>query len=405
MTAQPSVTEARAADEAPSGGVGPSWLPALRGALPTWVGSRLAVAVLSIVGGWLIRPGAGDERPGFLEQWDHWDVGLFRKVAEFGYFSHAYKDLTEPFFPGMPFLMRVVHLVVRDWIAAGLLVSFLAGAVASVMLWRLAEEESGPVAARRAVLYLVLFPYAVFLFAGYSESLFLAFAVSAWWAARHDRWLLAGVLGAAAAATRITGVVFAAALAVQYLTQRLGSRPASVPLLSRASLRRVIALDAVWLLLPAVPVYAYFAFLHSRTGHWDAYSRALKTGWGRDTVSPVQALRTTWGQAQNVHQSAQFLWSWRAELLAMLIGVVLTVALLVARRWGEATYVGLNVALLSTSSYYASGVRALMVWFPAYLLLARCSLRWRWLHEPLAWVSGALMAGIALAFSQGSWLG
>ena len=31
------------------------------------------------------------------------------------------------------------------------------------------------------------------------------------------------------------------------------------------------------------------------------------------------------------------------------VGVALTVLLILARRWGEASYVGLNIALLSTS--------------------------------------------------------
>lgn len=380
----------------PDGG----WREAVRGALPIWLGSRLAVAILSVVGGWLITPGNGAQRPPFLTLWDRWDVGLFRKVAEFGYFSSAYRDLTEPFLPGMPLVMRVVHLLTRDWIAAGLLVSLVAGGVASVMLWRLAAQESGPVAGRRAVLYLVLFPYAVFLFAGYSEALFLACVTSSWWAARQQRWWLAGLLAAGATATRITGAVFAVALAVEYLTQRPRADSGG-----RALRARLLSPDVLWLALPAVPLYAYFAYLHAHTGHWDAYSRALTAGWGRSTVSPVQAFQTTLDQARNYQQSAQFLWSWRAEILALLLGLVLTVVLLAARRWGEATYVGLNVALLSTSSYYASGTRAVLVWFPAYLLLARLSLRRRWLHESVLWVTAPLMAGITIAFSQGSWIG
>jgi hypothetical protein len=399
------VTADSVAAAAPPPGDAPGWRRAIAGALPTWIGSRIALALLSVVAGWLIRPGNGDERPGFLEQWDRWDVGLFRKVAEFGYFSPAYKDLTEPFFPGQPMLMRAVHLLVRDWIATGLIVSLVAGGVASVMLWRLAAEENGPVAGRRAVLYLVLFPYAVFLFAGYSEAVFLAFVTSSWWAARQERWWLAGLLAAGATATRITGAVFAVALVVQYISQRVAARPAGAAVTSRGTLQRVFSPEALWLALPALPVFAYFSYLHSRTGHWDAYTRALETGWGRTSVSPLRAFNTTWDQATNYHQSAQFLWSWRAELLAMLLGVLLTVVLLVVRRWGEATYVGLNVALLSTSSYYASCTRSALVWFPLYLLLARWSLSRRWLHEAVVWVCAPLMFGIALAFSQGSWIG
>ena len=361
---------------------------AMFGALPVWVASRVAVALVSLVGMWTVRSGNANDLPSFARIWDRWDVGLYTKVARFGYFSDAYPDNTEPFFPGMPSAMRIVHLFVPDWIVAGLVVSFVAGAVACVALWRLAAEENGPDAGGRAVLYLVVFPYAVFLFAGYSEALFLAFAVTAWLAARHDRWWLAGLLAAGASATRLTGLCLAAGLAVEYLVRR-----------------RRLGRDVFALALPAVPVVAYMTFLHSKTGHWDSYSRAQREHWGRDTVSPLDAFTNMWRLARNSNQSAAFLWSWRAEILAVLLGVTLTLWLLYARRFGEATYVGTNTAILSVSSFYASGVRAAMVWFPLYLLLSRVTIRRDWLHSAIVWVCAPLMAAFTITFTTGSWVG
>lgn len=368
-----------------------AWRQAAAQALPLWVGTRVAVVLLTLGAGWLLPAGDRGPHPRFLDQWHHWDTDLFRKVAQFGYFSPHYPDRAEAFFPGQPLAMRLVHLVVPDWIAAGMVVAAVAGAVATAALYRLGREDGGPEVGRRAVLYLVLFPYAVFLFAGYSEALFLAFATTAWLAARHDRWWLAGILAAGASTTRITGVALAAALGVEYLVRR-----------GWKGLRQKAVLGVF---LPAVPVVAYFGYLHARTGHWDAYARALKEGWGRDTVAPWTALHNTWHLATGGGSNRPFLWSWRAELLAMAVGVAVTVALLLARRWGEATFVGVNVLVLSTSTYYASAVRALLVWFPAFLLLARLSTRVRWLHPVLLTVFAPLCALTVLAFTEGTWLG
>lgn len=366
------------------------WRRAAAEALPLWLGTRVAVVLLTLGAGWLLPAGDRGSHPRFLDQWHHWDTDLFRKVAQWGYFSPHYPDRAEAFFPGQPLAMRLVHLVVPDWIAAGMVVAAVAGAVATMALYRLGEED-GPEVARRSVLYLVLFPYAVFLFAGYSEALFLAFATTAWLAARRDRWLLAGLLAAGASTTRITGVALGAALGVEYLTRR--------------GWRGFKSSDVLGVLLPAVPVVVYFSYLHGRTGHWDAYARALKEGWGRDTVAPWTALHNTWDLATGSGQSRPFLWSWRAELIAMAVGVVVTVVLLLARRWGEATFVGVNVLVLSTSTYYASSVRALLVWFPAFLLLARTSTRVRWLHPAVVTVFAPLSALMVLAFTAGTWLG
>lgn len=372
---------------APAGG----WRRAAAASLPLWVGTRVAAVLLTLGAGWLLPAGDRGPHPRFLDQWHHWDTDLFRKVAELGYFSPHYADRTEAIFPGQPLAMRLVHLLVPDWIASGMVVSALAGAVACVALYRLAQQESGDEGGRRAVLYLVLFPYAVFLFAGYSEALFLAFATTAWLAARRDVWWLAGLLAAGATSTRITGVALGLGLGVEFLRRR--------------GWRALVSRDVLALTLPAVPVLAFFAYLRAHTGHWDAYARAESVGWGRHTVNPWTALQTTWHLATNPAQSRAFQWSWRAELLAMAAGVLVTVVLLVLHRWGEATFVGLNVALLSTSAYYASGVRALLVWFPAFLLLSRASLRVRWLHPVLLTVFAPLSALAVLAFTEGTWLG
>jgi hypothetical protein len=199
-------------------------------------------------------------------------------------------------------------------------------------------------------------------------------------------------------------VVFGAALAVQYLTQRArggAGREAG----ARAAFRRVARPEIGWLALPVVPVVAYLAYLRTYTGRWDSYQVALREGWGRDTISPITTFTNTLAQARNLDQGADYLWSARAEILAVLLGVVLTAVLLLQRRYGEATFVGLNVSLLSVTTYYASSVRALMVWFPVYLLLARLTARRDGLHLLVVSVCAPLLLVTSIAFHQGSWLG
>ncbi len=367
---------------------------AARGALPIWLASRLAVLITSLAAVRIIHTSAADRSPRLLEAWYHWDTALFIKVAQFGYLSPAYPDRTEVDFPGMPLALRAVHLVLRSWVGSGLLISLVAGSVASLALWQLAEDERRG-SGRVAVAAMVVFPYAVFLFAGYSEGLFLGFATAAWLAARRQHWLLACLLGAGATGTRITGVAFGAALAVEYLTQR---RRAA------GSWRHALDRRAPLLLVPALPVIAYLAYLHARTGHWDAYARAQREGWGRTLATPWAGWVSTWHQALNVHQGSDYLWYWRAELCATLVGILLTALLLRDHRWGEATYVGLNLVIMTSSSYYASGIRAVLVWFPLYLLAARALHRRPRMQLLGLCVCAPLMAAATAGFVNGAWL-
>jgi hypothetical protein len=381
--------------------------PAVLAVLGTWLASRVAVLVVSLLGARTGRSTSATRVPDLVQLWDHWDVGLFVKVAAFGYLAPEYADRTEVDLPGLPIALRLVQPFVGNWVVAGLVVSLVAGLVASAALWRLtvddamreadrttpgpAEEDRG----RRAVLLLVCFPYAVFLFAGYSEGLFLAFATTAWVAARRERWLLAGLLTAGATATRVLGLALLAAIWVEYVGTALRARSGTGTVPGR---RR--AVDVLGLVLPVVPLVAFLGYFQARTGHWDAYTRAMGEQWGRAVSLPWHGFLVTWRQAGNPDQATSFQVFWWAEILAVLVGVWLTVVLLRSRRWGEATYVGVGTLMMSCSSYWASGVRAVLIFFPLYLVLARR----RAVLVPYLWICAPAAAVFVVAFTSGVWV-
>jgi Mannosyltransferase (PIG-V) len=176
-------------------------------ALAVWAGSRVVLLLISL--GAL----ASQHGTSWLGLWQLWDWDRYLTIAQYGYTSGkgpAYDSDIVAFFPGYPLLLRAVHFVVRNWVVSGLLISLVAGAVACIALSRLAAFEwrarlphdddhgasdgSGR-AAVTAVLLLVCAPAAIFLAAGYTESLFLALAIPAWLAARRRHWIPAATRG------------------------------------------------------------------------------------------------------------------------------------------------------------------------------------------------------------------
>jgi hypothetical protein len=365
----------------------------VRESLPLWVASRVAVALLSLSAARVSTDGPPAEVESFTELWDRWDVGLFTKVARHGYLAPEYDDHTEVDFPAFPIAIRLAQLLVRDWIVAGLLVVFVAGAVAAAALWRLAADEVGPRDARFAVVSLIAFPYAVFLFAGYSEAVFLAFAAASWLAARRGRWWPAGLLGAGAAATRVTGIPFCLALIVAYVVAR---RRSGQPVFARPALAVVI--------LPPLPVLGFVAYLRARTGHWDAYTVAMREGWDRGVDQPWNGWSTTWTAAFDDTAPTTFVWFFRGELAAVVLGALLTLVLARSRRWGETVFLGATTVLMSCTNYYASGIRTILVAFPLYLLLARVAARRRRFAPAYVWVCTPVAAAFVVAFTQGHWV-
>ena len=139
--------------------------------------------------------------------WERFDGLWFLRIATKGYVSG---DGSAAFFPMYPLAIRAVSFLVGGHpLAASLIVSNLAFLGALIVLYFLTSSELSKSAARKAVLYLSVFPTSFFFLAPYSESLFLLLSVGSFWAARRRKWPLAGALGALAAATRSLGILIA----------------------------------------------------------------------------------------------------------------------------------------------------------------------------------------------------
>ena len=124
---------------------------------------------------WLRDPAHAEVLHGFLkralEPWAHWDGVWFIRIAVDGYGAHAQ---SQAFFPLYPLLVRGVAVVTgHNYVVAGLVVSLACYAGVMVVLFKLAQALLGPRVALWSVVFISVFPTALFFQAVYSESLFL----------------------------------------------------------------------------------------------------------------------------------------------------------------------------------------------------------------------------------------
>jgi hypothetical protein len=208
-----------------------------------------------------------------------WDGAWLLAIAEFGYrdvppehvdaFGARTPQTPLGFFPGYPAAVAALGLLTGgNLVAAGLLVSALAGVAAAYALTRLGELVPG--GSRRAGLLLTaLFaaaPMGVVLSMTYTEALFCALAGWALVAVLQERWLLAGACTGAAGLVRPTAValVLAVGLAatVAVVQRRDGWRP--------------------WLgaVVAASGLLGYLGYVGVRTGSVTGWSEIQRTGWG-----------------------------------------------------------------------------------------------------------------------------
>lgn len=353
-----------------------------RGALGLWAGVHVPLLVLAWAAGWVYRS-TPDDVP-VSGAFEHWDAAIYANIARYGYFSPHSTPHSIAFFPGFPLVLAAAHVILRNWVLTELVVSGVAGCFAVVSLARLAGN-------RGAVLYLLAMPAAVFLAVGYTESLFLAFAIPAWREATRDRWYRAALLAGLAGVVRPDGVFLTAALAVMALTTR-GRRWDRL-------------LNAATACLAVTGPAMYESYLWASTRTWNAWSGAMQAGWDLHQVTPVTAFKNTWWASFGHPYGADFGWEFQIEFASMAVIVLATLLFLWRRRWPEAVYCGLAAVSLGTETWYTTSMRTLLVLFPVWIALSRMEARRHWVRSAYLWVCAPLAAVVGLLFLAYQWAG
>ncbi len=211
-----------------------------------------------------------------FQHWDGWDASLYATIAREGYHS-----LWMAAFP--PLLPVIEHTI---WIStsvppaiAGLVVANIAELGAFGFFHTLVARESDQATARRALIYLAIFPTSFFLALPYTESLFLFLSVGVFLAVRDKRWIIAGALVSLATLTRQTGILLCIPLLVEYWRAWRAGPPGRKP--------RDLGSFLLALSLPVMAELGWYLYVYERFGTFAATSQAEQQDWGRGLALPI----------------------------------------------------------------------------------------------------------------------
>jgi hypothetical protein len=300
----------------------------------------------------------------FWDTFARWDSGYFEGIARSGYAPLAGGRSNIAYFPVYPLLIRAVaRLFGRQHAAfyiSGIAIAWLSFVLAMVALYHLARLDLPPPRAARAVLLTMIFPFSFFFGVAYSESTFLLFVVLAFHGFRTRRWLLGGLCGAVATATRVPGVMILPALGW------LAWRQAQPTVRDRGY-------AAAGLVLAASGVGAYSLYIYQRTAQPFEWAATLER-WGyypggAPWTAPVSLVRQL-----VVHPYLYLTTNPMAvyDTLYGVTGILFAVMVpLVWRRFGAAYGLFMLLSLwLPLSSGVFEGIgRYCSVLFPAFLWL------------------------------------
>lgn len=155
-------------------------------------------------------------RSGFIYTfpWANFDGIHYLNIATQGYTTDA------RFMPFYPFIIKLLAYLIPSPFLSGFAISNIFFLTSLFVLKKLLKFDYENKRITWTIILLLLFPTSFFFGAVYSESFFFLLTLLSFYFARKRQWLLAGIFGAMASATRVVGIILLPVLFVEYFLQK-----------------------------------------------------------------------------------------------------------------------------------------------------------------------------------------
>jgi Gpi18-like mannosyltransferase len=324
-----------------------------------------------------------------LSFWIGVDGEQYLRIAQYGY----QPGITTAFLPLYSLVTRLVNLLTANYLLAALLVSHLAAIGFGYFFVKLANLDLESKKIRQAWAWLLLFPSTFFLFAAYSESLFLMLAAATFYFARQKQLVKAAFFTALASITSWFGILLLPAILWEWY--QTAKKP---------NLIKTIGLS----LLSSSGLLTHLYFLKNQFNLWPAFIYA-EPGFG--TFRPVEQLvmiyqvMARYGKMFLTINPSNAIYP---VLMLEFITAVTALSLILFGWYKKRLRGSYLIYLLPTlllpilSGSFGSIPRLFLSLFPLFLILPELKLSK--LQLPLMIISGLFAIWTFIRFSQGFWV-
>ncbi len=326
----------------------------------------------------------------WINTYMQWDAHNYHRIAYGGYSYHvengAYTTLA--FFPLYPILIRIVNFIFNNYIISGILVSGLLYSGACAFMYKLLAIDYNKQTTIRAIVYISVFPHALFFGVMMNESLLLFTAVATLYFIRKHNWPLVGIFGALAAMSRMAGLLLAIPAAVEWLEHyKIFDKLRSM------QIKEVIQLfvkKGLWIFLMLFGTGVYLYCNYKTTGDWFKFFDYQKEVWHNGTTYFGKGISIV---EEYMLKTTKFtLFSlWIPELLATVFTVIMLVYGIRKTRSMYTVFLVATIVLNTGLDWPISVARYMTCAVPAFVILSEFSERHKW-TEPV------ITAGMAIAF-------
>ncbi len=217
----------------------------------------------------------------------YYDSQHYLRIMHIGYVHPVWTMPSNAFFPAVSWLGWPLWKLTQSDLFTVHTVATLTSLAAFIAIWGVSKSLRGERVARRAVLLFALFPSSLFLWAFYSEGLFIALGAGALWADRRGRRGVATVLFLLIGATRSVGILVPAVIVMGRIIRQ----------------RRIDKWCWAYAAAGASGLVAVLVMLQIQTGNAFSFLGVQKD-WGRSLSMPwttvIQGYQNLWPRAGTI---------------------------------------------------------------------------------------------------------
>lgn len=331
--------------------------------------------------------------PYWLWSWGNFDGVHYLKIAK-DFYSAYY---TQTFFPLYPMLTRLISLILfNNYFLAAFIISNLSLIGFIFIFCKLLILDGFKEKLKWILLFLFIFPTSFYFGGIYSESLFLLLLISSLYCARRKKWLLAGLLGGLASATRLFGLFLIVPLIYEWIIQYRDSKK------SQKQLLNLMTLILIPLGLVSYMVYLYFQF-NDPLLFWHAqpaFGAARSGGW---IVNPFQVVYRYLKILFTVSLISIGFWNALFEFVSLIfVSWILIIGHIRRLRPSYLMFSWISLIVPSLTGTLSSLPRYVLIIFPIYIILG--TLKSFKIKIILSLVFLVLLLISALLFTRGYWV-
>lgn len=318
--------------------------------------------------------------------WNRWDASHYLYLAEHWYTAFGDEANFIVFFPLYPLILKPIIFILGSAALSGIVASIALFLLGLYYFYKLVAIDYSQKVAGYAVIALTIFPTSYFFNSPYTESLFLLIFSISMYAARKEKWILAGIFSGLAVVARPFGFLILPSILTEWLLIKK---------------RRIKYLPII--IIPTIVAGVSYLYLNKITfGNFFEFQTILASHWQKHLMSPFTSIMDSWRVALSGGLTNFVIMVGWAEAVTMTFSWILIPFTFKYLRKSWAIFYTLSALLFSSTSFILSTPRYLLSVPPLFVLIALAQKNYLF---KIVWrfISVALLFCLAILFARGQW--